>query len=92
VEVCPGRPPLSHEIGGNESEGTKLQTIDDLLVENCQPGDVILFDRHRKILPLDSYRLVVVLAGTLFAMQNDGKMRSVEAGAYDHCGEFDNVS
>ena len=38
------------------------------------------------------YRLVVVLAGTLFAMQNDGKMRSVEAGAYDHCGEFDNVS
>jgi hypothetical protein len=38
------------------------------------------------------YGLVVVLAGTLFAMQNDGKMRSFEAGAYDHCGEFDNLS
>ena len=69
-----------------------VQTIDNLLVEKCQPGDVILFDRHCHKCASGQVAALSCWVGLSLLCENDGKMRSVEAGAYDHCGEFDNAS
>jgi hypothetical protein len=88
VEVCPGRPSLlNKKKAETKVRVPNIQTI----VEKCQPGDVILFDPHCQKPP---DRLWPCRGGwdSLFYAENDGKKRSIEAGAYEHCGEFHNVS
>jgi hypothetical protein len=64
-----------------------VQTIDDLMVEKCQPGDVILFDRRcEKCAAGPGAALACVLKKTLLCGRDDGRMRAVDGGAYDHCG------
>lgn len=66
-----------------------VQTIDDLMVEKCQPGDVILFDRRcEKCAAGPGAALACVLGKTLLCGKDGGRMRAVDGGAYDHCGEF----
>lgn len=64
-----------------------VQTIDDLMVEKCQPGDVILFDKRcEKCAAGPRAALACVLQKTLLCAKDDGKMRAVDGGTYDHVG------
>lgn len=63
-----------------------VQTIDDLMVEKCQPGDVILFDKRcEKCAAGPRAALACVLQKTLLC-KDDGRLRAVDGGLYDHCG------
>jgi len=65
-----------------------VQTIDELMVEKCQPGDVVLFDRRCECCASGFTAAVGCLLGkTLLCDDGDGT-RSVEGGKYEHCGEF----
>eukprot|EP00566_Odontella_aurita_P020017 CAMPEP_0113553022 /NCGR_PEP_ID=MMETSP0015_2-20120614/15382_1 /TAXON_ID=2838 /ORGANISM="Odontella" /LENGTH=291 /DNA_ID=CAMNT_0000454045 /DNA_START=121 /DNA_END=996 /DNA_ORIENTATION=- /assembly_acc=CAM_ASM_000160 len=64
-----------------------VQTIDDLMVEKCKPGDVLLFDRrcHKCASgPMASFSCLV--ARGLLCGEDKGATRSVETGKFDHCG------
>ena len=64
-----------------------VQTIDDLMIERCRPGDVLLFDRrweHCSAGPLAA--LVCVLGRTLLCNKNDLN-KSMSEGQFDHCGK-----
>jgi hypothetical protein len=64
-----------------------VQTIDDLMIERCRPGDVLLFDRrweHCAAGPLAA--LVCVLGRTLLCNNNDPNKSMLE-GQFDHCGK-----
>ena len=66
-----------------------VQTVDDLLVEKCRPGDVILFDRRWDTCaagPLAA--LSCLLARGILCRNDDTQTRSIETGKFDHCGEF----
>jgi hypothetical protein len=66
-----------------------VQTIDDMLVEKCQPGDVILFDRRCQKCASGPVAALSCFMGRSLLCKHDGKtMRAVQAGAYDHCGKF----
>mmetsp|Transcript_3105 Transcript_3105/g.4781 ORF Transcript_3105/g.4781 Transcript_3105/m.4781 type:complete len:324 (-) Transcript_3105:108-1079(-) len=63
-----------------------VQTIDDLMVEKCQPGDVVLFDRRSECCAAGfSAALGCLLGKTILCDEEDGT-RSVERGSYEHCG------
>lgn len=64
-----------------------VQTIDDLLVEKCQPGDVILFDRRCECCASGAVAALGCLLGKVFLCDEDDGTRSVERGSYEHCGE-----
>ena len=64
-----------------------VQTIDDLLVEKCQPGDVILFDRRCECCAAGAISALACLLGKTFLCDEDDGTRSVENGSYEHCGE-----
>lgn len=68
-----------------------VQTIDDLLVEKCQPGDVILFDRRCECCATGAISALGCLLGKTFLCDEDDGTRSVEKGSYEHCGEFSRV-
>lgn len=65
-----------------------MQTIDDLLVEKCQPGDVILFDRRCECCASGAVAAFGCLLGKTFLCDEDDGTRSVERGSYEHCGEW----
>lgn len=57
------------------------------MVEKCQPGDVILFDRRCEKCAAGPLAALSCWMGRSLLCRDDGKMmRAVEAGAYDHCG------
>lgn len=65
-----------------------VQTIDDLMIEKCKPGDVILFDRrcHKCASgPLAAFSCVL---GKTFLCDDDKKkgVKRVETGAFEHAG------
>ena len=66
-----------------------VQTIDDLLVEKCRPGDVLIFDRRwEKCAAGPMAALSCVLARSLLCNDQDPtQIRSVEVGKFDHCGK-----
>ena len=65
-----------------------VQTVDDLLVEKCQPGDVVLFDRRcDKCAAGPGAGLACILARALLCRDDPKETRSVEIGKFDHCGE-----
>jgi hypothetical protein len=58
------------------------------MVEKCQPGDVILFDRRCECCASGpSAALACLLGKTILCEEEDGT-RSVESGRYEHCGEL----
>eukprot|EP00536_Pseudo-nitzschia_multiseries_P001664 jgi/Psemu1/181523/e_gw1.21.154.1 len=62
-----------------------VQTIDDLMIERCRPGDVLLFDRrweHCAAGPLAA--LVCVLGRSILCF--DDKSKAMGEGKFDHCG------
>ena len=64
-----------------------VQSIDDLMIERCRPGDVLLFDRrweHCAAGPLAA--LVCVLGRSLLCFQDNNK--SMAEGKFDHCGTY----
>ena len=65
-----------------------VQTIDELMVEKCQPGDVILFDRRCECCASGPAAAFACLLGkAILCEENDGT-RSVERGSYEHCGKM----
>eukprot|EP00568_Trieres_chinensis_P004416 CAMPEP_0183305624 /NCGR_PEP_ID=MMETSP0160_2-20130417/10303_1 /TAXON_ID=2839 ORGANISM="Odontella Sinensis, Strain Grunow 1884" /NCGR_SAMPLE_ID=MMETSP0160_2 /ASSEMBLY_ACC=CAM_ASM_000250 /LENGTH=294 /DNA_ID=CAMNT_0025468853 /DNA_START=36 /DNA_END=917 /DNA_ORIENTATION=- len=65
-----------------------VQTVDDLVVEKCRPGDVILFDRRcHKCAAGPGAALSCLLGRNVLCAEEDGSgMRRVETGRFDHCG------
>lgn len=65
-----------------------VQTVDDLLVEKCRPGDVLLFDRRwDKCAAGPLAALSCLLARNILCKNDDTQTRSIEVGKFDHCGE-----
>jgi hypothetical protein len=63
-----------------------VQTIDDLMVEKCQPGDVLLFDRRcEKCAAGPTAALSCLASRALLCNENDPRKR-VDTGKFDHCG------
>lgn len=66
-----------------------VQTVDDLLVETCQPGDVIVFDRRcDKCAAGPAAAMACVLEKAVLCRDDKTQTRTVEVGKFDHCGEF----
>lgn len=64
-----------------------VQTIDDLMVEKCKPGDVLLFDRRcHKCADGPMAAFSCLVARGLLCSEDKGAARSVEIGKFDHCG------
>ena len=64
-----------------------VQTIDDLMVEKCQPGDVLLFDRRCDYCASGFVSAMACYVGKAILCEEDDGTRSVERGKYEHCGE-----
>lgn len=65
-----------------------VQTIDELMVEKCQPGDVVLFDRRCECCASGLTAALGCLLGKALLCDDEDGTRSVEGGKYEHCGEF----
>mmetsp|Transcript_16392 Transcript_16392/g.23124 ORF Transcript_16392/g.23124 Transcript_16392/m.23124 type:complete len:306 (-) Transcript_16392:124-1041(-) len=64
-----------------------VQTIDDLLVEKCKPGDIILFDRRCEKCAAGPIAALSCLLSRQFLCKEDPmQTRAVETGTFDHCG------
>ncbi|CAB9499868.1 expressed unknown protein [Seminavis robusta] len=64
-----------------------VQTVDDLMVEKCRPGDVILFDRRPELCASGPWAaLSCIVARALLCDDGDEQVRSVDHGKFDHCG------
>ena len=82
---------LVHHITFNLRSIPSVQTIDELMVEKCQPGDVILFDRRCECCASGPAAAFACLLGkAILCEENDGT-RSVERGSYEHCGKLFNL-
>ena len=67
-----------------------VQTIDDLMIERCRPGDILLFDRrweHCAAGPLAA--LVCVLGRSILSFSDNSK--SIGDGKFDHCGRYRDI-
>lgn len=58
------------------------------MVEKCQPGDVILFDRRCECCASGASAALACLLGKAILCEEEDGTRSVERGSYEHCGEF----
>jgi hypothetical protein len=68
-----------------------VQTIDDIMIERCRPGDVLLFDRRWENCasgPLAA--LVCILGRTFLCFEDPNKV--MQEGNFDHCGEYSPMS
>eukprot|EP00546_Thalassionema_frauenfeldii_P004750 CAMPEP_0178922808 /NCGR_PEP_ID=MMETSP0786-20121207/16364_1 /TAXON_ID=186022 /ORGANISM="Thalassionema frauenfeldii, Strain CCMP 1798" /LENGTH=292 /DNA_ID=CAMNT_0020597223 /DNA_START=167 /DNA_END=1048 /DNA_ORIENTATION=+ len=65
-----------------------VQTVDDLLVEKCKAGDVLLFDRRWEKCAAGPLSALACLMGRAVLCNDTDPMqtRSVEVGKFDHCG------
>mmetsp|Transcript_1867 Transcript_1867/g.4013 ORF Transcript_1867/g.4013 Transcript_1867/m.4013 type:complete len:312 (+) Transcript_1867:207-1142(+) len=64
-----------------------VQTIDDLMVEKCHPGDVLLFDRRCHKCATGPVAAMSCLVGrSLLCGDDKGGHRNVDTGLFDHCG------
>lgn len=62
-----------------------VQSIDDIMIERCRPGDVLLFDRrweHCSSGPLSA--LVCIIGRTFLCFDDPNKV--AQDGKFDHCG------
>jgi hypothetical protein len=66
-----------------------VQTVDDIMVEKCKPGDVILFDRRCELCAAGpGAALACVIGRRLLCDDGDDQVRSVDHGRFDHCGKW----
>lgn len=64
-----------------------IQTVDDLLIEKCQPGDVVVFDRRCDRCAAGPMAALSCMVGrSLLCNLNHKSQRAVETGDYDHVG------
>lgn len=56
------------------------------MVEKCQPGDVILFDRRCECCASGAAAAMGCLLGKAILCEEEDGTRSVERGSYEHCG------
>jgi hypothetical protein len=68
-----------------------VQTIDDLMIEKCKPGDVILFDRRCHKCAAGPVAALSCALGKSFLCDGDGNtgksgVKTVDIGNFDHCG------
>ena len=56
------------------------------MVEKCQPGDVVLFDRRCECCASGPSAAIGCLLGKAFLCEEEDGTRSVENGSYEHCG------
>jgi hypothetical protein len=65
-----------------------VQTVDDLMIEKCQPGDVVLFDRRCHKCAAGPVAAFSCVLGKSFLCDNDNKkgVKSVDIGSFEHCG------
>jgi hypothetical protein len=65
-----------------------VQSVDDLLVEKCRAGDVVLFDRRCERCAAGPLAALACLTGRSILCNDTDPMqtRSVETGKFDHVG------
>mmetsp|Transcript_1263 Transcript_1263/g.1927 ORF Transcript_1263/g.1927 Transcript_1263/m.1927 type:complete len:306 (-) Transcript_1263:69-986(-) len=65
-----------------------VQTVDDLLIEKCQPGDIIIFDRRCQKCAASPVAAFSCLLGKTFLCDDDKKkgIKKVDIGSFEHCG------
>jgi len=64
-----------------------IQTVDDLLIEKCQPGDVVVFDRRCDRCAAGPLAALSCIVGrNLLSKSDHSGERAVETGVYDHVG------
>lgn len=64
-----------------------VQTIDDIMIERCRPGDVLLFDRRWETCASGPLAALVCILGRTFLCTDDPN-KSVQEGKFDHCGKL----
>jgi hypothetical protein len=64
-----------------------VQTMDDYLIEKCQPGDVLVFDRRCERCATSPWAALACLASKAF-LCDPTSQRTVEEGRFDHIGEY----
>jgi hypothetical protein len=64
-----------------------VQTIDDLMIERCRPGDVLLFDRRWEHCATGPLAALVCILGRIF-LCNDDPNKAIVDRKFDHCGMF----
>jgi hypothetical protein len=65
-----------------------LETSDDRLLERCQPGDVILFDRRCEKCAAGPWAATACLAQRRFLCDEKRGARTVDTGKFDHIGTY----
>lgn len=74
----------SHEVR-TRVRVPNVQTVDDLMIEKCQPGDVVLFDRRcHKCAAGPAAAFSCVLNKTFLC--SDNKDKTVNVGKFEHAG------
>lgn len=63
-----------------------VQTIDDLMIERCRPGDVLLFDRRWEHCAAGPLAALVCVLGRSLLCYNDPNKSAMTDGKFDHCG------
>eukprot|EP00934_Nitzschia_sp_Nitz4_P001561 Nitzschia sp. Nitz4//scaffold33_size148984//84051//85038//NITZ4_002933-RA/size148984-snap-gene-0.27-mRNA-1//-1//CDS//3329548442//1561//frame0 len=63
-----------------------VQTIDDLMIERCRPGDVLLFDRRWEHCAAGPLAALVCMLGRYFLCDESDPNKAVREGKFDHCG------
>lgn len=62
-----------------------VQTIDDLMIERCRPGDVLLFDRRWESCASGPLAALLCVLGRTFLCRDDPN-KVLHDGKFDHCG------
>lgn len=62
-----------------------VQTIDDIMIERCRPGDVLLFDRRWETCASGPMAALVCVLGRMFLCFDD-PVKAMNEGKFDHCG------
>lgn len=62
-----------------------VQTIEDIMIERCRPGDVMLFDRRWETCASGPLAALVCVLGRMFLCFEDPN-KVLPDGKFDHCG------
>ena len=64
-----------------------VQTVDDLMIERCRPGDVLIFDRRWETCAAGPSSALLCILGRAFLCRDD-PAKVTPTGKFDHCGKF----
>ena len=62
-----------------------VQDVDDLMIERCRPGDVLIFDRRWETCASGPLAALVCILGRAFLCRDD-QNKILHDGKFDHCG------